>query len=111
MIPKLKKLLPIHDNADREYFYRVVNAVSNAHTPGDVLTYVIQMQGGCLTARSEAIRRIKLNTITYLGAGKNPVKFDTQVKDKSLRGLNNSSTGRLLIPAEYALEWDADPDA
>ena len=32
LIPKLKKLLPIQDDADPEYFFKVVNAVSNAHT-------------------------------------------------------------------------------
>ena len=69
------------------------------------------MQGGCSMARSEAIRRINQNTAMYLAAGPNPVKFDPQVKDKSLRGLNNPDIGRLFIPAKDVLKWDEDPDA
>jgi hypothetical protein len=109
LIPKLKKLLPIQADVDSEYLYRVLNAVRRAHTPHDVLTYVIQMQGGCNTARSETIRRIKLNIIVYLGAGQNPIKINSQ--DKSWCGLNNPVIGRLLIPAKYVTSWDADTDA
>jgi hypothetical protein len=41
LIPKLKMLLPIEDDADPHYFYKVVNAVRNAHTPRDTLTYTV----------------------------------------------------------------------
>ena len=110
LIPKLKKHIPIHEDADFDYFYSIVNAVCGAYTHRDALTYVTQMQGGCNMARSEAIRRIKQNMIVYLAAGRNPLRFDSQSKDKSSRGLNHPITGRLLIPAEYVLDWDADPD-
>lgn len=69
------------------------------------------MQGGCNAARSEAIRRIKLNTVAYLAAGRKPVKIDFGIKDKSLCGLNSPELGRLLIPAEKLRDWDTDPDA
>jgi uncharacterized protein YktA (UPF0223 family) len=114
LIPKLKKLVPIQNDLDEEseYFYKVVDAVrSSAHTPCVVLMYIVQMQGGCNTARSEAIRRIKQNTVAYLAAGRKPVKVDLQTKDKSSRGLNNPDFGRLIIPAEHLIDWDADPDA
>jgi hypothetical protein len=68
------------------------------------------MQGGCNTARSESINRIKQNMVMYLAAGRNPVIFDLQAKDKSSCGLNNTHIGRLLIPAQDVLEWDVDPD-
>jgi hypothetical protein len=79
--------------------------------PAIALTYVTQMQGGCNAARSEAIRRIKQNMFMYLAAGRKPVKIDSQVKDKSSRGLNHPEIGRLLIPAEHLLKWDAHPNA
>ena len=69
------------------------------------------MQGGCNTARSEAIRRIKQNAAIYLAAGRNPVKIGSQIRDKSTLGLNNPLTGRLIIPADRLLEWDTDPEA
>lgn len=69
------------------------------------------MQGGCNAARSEALGRIKQNTFAYLAAGQKPVKIDLRARDKSLRGLNSPEIGRLIIPAEYILDWDADPDA
>jgi hypothetical protein len=63
-------------------------------------------------ARSEAIRRIKDNTVRYLTAGRTPIRVDPnwQVMDKALHGLNDPVIGRLLIPAEDLLEWDADPE-
>lgn len=76
--------------------------------------YIVQMQWGCNTARSEAVRRIKLNMIAYLAAGPKPIRIDAQTietKDKSSLGLNDPDFGRLLIPAEYVHKWDADPDA
>ena len=112
LIPKLRKILPIRGDVDaEEYFYKVVNAVRSAHIPHNPLTYITQMQGGCSVARSESIRRIKQNIVVYLGAGRKPVQIDTQMKDKSLRGLNHPQIGRLLVPAEHLLDWDEDPDA
>ncbi|KAF8496387.1 hypothetical protein F5888DRAFT_1634920 [Russula emetica] len=73
--------------------------------------YVIQMQEGCNAARSEAIKRVKDNTIRYLAAGRTPVEVDAHLKHKVLRGLNDPHIGRLLIPAEDLSEWDTDPDA
>lgn len=61
-------------------------------------------------ARSEAIRRVKDNTIRYLAAGETPVMVDPQSNNKALRGLNSVEFGRLLIPAEELGEWDADPE-
>lgn len=69
------------------------------------------MQEGVNASRSEAIKRIKDNTIRYLAAGRNPIKVDQLVEHKALRGLNDRNIGRLLIPAEDLHEWDADPDA
>ena len=62
-------------------------------------------------ARSEVIRWIKQNMVMYLAAGQNPISFDSQAKDKLLRGLNSLVTGCLLIPAKHILEWDVDPKA
>lgn len=64
-----------------------------------------------MTARSEAIRRINQNMFMYLGAGRKPIKIDSQLKDKSLCGLNSLEIGRLIIPAEHLPKWDADPNA
>lgn len=113
LIPKLKSILTYHADADAEYFSDVVNAVSNVHISYDAMMYVnnIQMQEGCNAARSEAIKRIKDNTIRYLTAGRTPIKVDALVEHKALRGLNDRNIGRLLIPAEELHEWDADPDA
>jgi hypothetical protein len=70
------------------------------------------MQEGSNAARSEAIRRIKDNTVRYLRAGRTPITVDdAQVQHKSLRGFNDRNIGRLLIPAESLHEWDMDPDA
>jgi hypothetical protein len=115
-IPKLKKLLPIQDDSDPDYFYGVVNSVrTSAHTPLDALTNdtFLQMQIGCSMARSEAIRRVKDNLVRYLASGRRPVNVDPHwhTKDKVLRGLNDPEIGRLLIPAEDLLDWDADPHA
>jgi hypothetical protein len=104
LIPKLKKFLPFQDNADTELLYNVVAAVRIAHTPHSALIYVVQMQRGCSVARSEAIRRIKQSKFDYLAAGQKPVKIDSQIRDKSLHGLNHPEIGRLLIPAEYLLD-------
>ncbi len=41
LIPKLKKMLPTKDDADREYFNKIVNAVRSAHTPCRAMTYVV----------------------------------------------------------------------
>jgi hypothetical protein len=111
LIPKLNKILPIQGDADaEEYFFKVANAVRSAHIPHHLLTYIMQIQGGCSLARSESIRRVKQNMVVYLGAGRKPVKIDTQIMDKSLRGLNHPQIGHLLIPAEHLLKWDEDPD-
>ncbi|KAF8490647.1 hypothetical protein F5888DRAFT_1637981 [Russula emetica] len=72
--------------------------------------YVIQMQEGCNAARSEAIKRVKDNTIRYLAAGRTPVEVDAHLEHKVLCGLNDPHIGRLLIPAEDLSEWDVDPD-
>jgi hypothetical protein len=69
------------------------------------------MQEGCNAARSEAIKRIKDNTIKYLKAGRTPIRVGDQVEHKALRGLNDRDIGRLLIPADSLHEWDEDPDA
>lgn len=68
------------------------------------------MQDGCNAARSEAIKRIKDNTIRYLAAGRTPIIVTAQVDHKALRGLFDPKIGRLIIPAEDLKEWDADPD-
>jgi hypothetical protein len=111
LIPKFKNILAYQADADTSYFNDVVEAVRKAHISCDALTYVIQMQEGCNAARSEAIKRIKDNTIKYLAAGPTPIKVDAQVEHKALCGLNDRNIGRLLIPAEALHEWDADPDA
>ena len=73
---------------------------------------IIQMQDGCNSARSEAIKRIKDNTVKYLAAGRTPIAVnEAQVRHKTLRGLNDRAIGRLLIPADDLHEWDMDPDA
>jgi hypothetical protein len=63
LIPKFKNILAYQADADTSYFNDVVEAVRKAHISCDALTYVIQMQEGCNAARSEAIKRIKDNTI------------------------------------------------
>jgi hypothetical protein len=104
-------MLPYQTDANEQYFYEVVDAACSPHTPCVSLTNVIQMQDGCHAARSEAIKRIKDNTIRYLTAGQRPVKVDERVRYKPLRGLNDPDIGRLLIPAQDLHEWDRDPDA
>jgi hypothetical protein len=37
-IPKLKRILPLEDDADPEYFYKVVEAVRSLHTPCRTMT-------------------------------------------------------------------------
>jgi len=111
LIPKLKNMLPYQVDGDGEYLNCVVDAVSSAHISCDTMTIVIQMQEGCNAARSEAIKRIKENTIKYLAAGKTPIQVDVQqVQHKALRGLNERNIGRLLIPASELEDWDADPE-
>jgi len=44
----------------------------------------------------------------YLTAGPKPIKIDSQIKDKGLRGLHDHKFGRLLIPADDIKEWDMD---
>jgi hypothetical protein len=111
LIPKLTNILTYQADADTDYIYDVISAVRSAHTSCDAMTYVIQMQEGCNAARSEAIKRIKDNTIRYLAAGRTPIKVDAQVEHKALRGLNDHNIGRLLIPAQDLHEWETDPDA
>jgi hypothetical protein len=113
LVPKLRRLLPIQDDADPAYFYGVVNAVRSAHTSCSAQIYAtIQMQVGSNMARSEAIRRIKDNMIKYLAAGQRPLKVDPdwQSSNKALHGLNHPLIGHLIIPAANLSEWDADPD-
>ena len=69
------------------------------------------MQDRCNLACSEAIRRIKDNTVRYLAAGRTPIRVDTHVEHKALRGLNDHNIGCLVIPATDLHEWDRDPDA
>jgi hypothetical protein len=115
LIPKLKNILPYQADADTSYFSDVVDAVRSAHTLAhtscDTSIYIIQMQEGCNAARSEAIKRIKDNTIKYLAAGPTPINVDAHVEHKALRGLNDRNIGRLLIHAEALHQWDEDPDA
>ncbi len=66
------------------------------------------MQVGCNMAWSKAIRHVKENTMKYLTAGPKPIKIDSQIKDKGLRGLHDHKFGRLLIPADDIKEWDMD---
>jgi hypothetical protein len=40
-IPKLKTILPYQADANEEYYYNVLLAVSSAHTPCDTMTNVI----------------------------------------------------------------------
>jgi len=40
LIPKLKRFLPIEDDTDPDYFYKIVNAVRSAYTLCDALTQV-----------------------------------------------------------------------
>ncbi len=91
----------------------VINRVRTAHIHCEAMThaYVTQMQDGCNAARSDAIKRIKEHTISYLASGRMPIKVDPQVKHKVLRGLTDHDIGRLLIPAEDLEDWDADRDA
>ena len=68
------------------------------------------MQVGWNSACSEAIRRIKDNTVRYLAAGRTPVRVDMHVEHKALWGLNDHNIGHLVIPATDLHEWERDPD-
>ena len=41
LIPKLKPVLPYQANGNAEYFYDVVDAVSNAHIPGYTISHCV----------------------------------------------------------------------
>lgn len=84
LILKLKTYLPIQEDADTEYFYKVVTEVCNVHMPQNALMYVMQMQKGCDMACSEVIRWINQSMIMYLAAGPNSVRIDSHIKDKLL---------------------------
>jgi hypothetical protein len=71
----------------------------------------MQIQCGCNASRSEAIKRVKENTIKYLAAGQSPIILSAQINHKELHGLNDPIIGRLIIPVEDVEEWDQDPDA
>jgi hypothetical protein len=108
LVSELRDIVSAADG-DANYLYDVLNAVRNTHISPEPLMYDSQMQDGCNAARSEAIRRIKDNTVKYLGSGRTPIVVDAQVDYKALRGLNDPNTGRLLIPADSLEEWDEDP--
>jgi hypothetical protein len=84
-------------DSEETYFYSIINEVSNLIYPTRRGITHKQIQDGCNSARSEAIKRIKDNTVKYLKAGPAPITVDKdQIQHKALRGLNDATSGAYL---------------
>ena len=61
-------------------------------------------------ARGADLRKIRQNVMQYL------IKFGdhsidlNHLQDKSNRGFNNITTGRMLVPHQWLMKFDKDPD-